>query len=231
MKVATEFIGTFLFLFVIALVAPSGSPLTALAIGGALMVNVYAGGHRSGAHYNPAVSFALFLRKKITSSELLAYWGAQIVGGVAAFALGYAIVGKPVAIVPGTGQSALTALVVETVFTFMLALVVLNTAASRKTEGNSFYGLAIGVTIVVAALAGGPISGGAFNPAIGIGATLVAAMHGGSIGSIWIPVVGPFVGAALASTFWAYQEANDTPPVPHPSDIAIDQPATDVSRP
>ena len=230
MKPLTELVGTFLFLFVIALAAPGGSPLTALAIGGALMVAVYAGGHRSGAHYNPAVSLALFLQKKITASELLAYWAAQVVGGVAAFALGYAIVGKPVAIVPGAGQTAVTALVVETVFTFMLALVVLNTAASRKTEGNSFYGLAIGFTIVVAAVAGGPISGGAFNPAVGIGATVVAAMHGGSLASIWIPIVGPLVGAALASYFWAFQEANDTPPVAHPSDLAIDQPATDVSR-
>ena len=231
MKPLTEFVGTFLFLFTISLAAPGGSPLTALAIGGALMVVVYAGGHRSGAHYNPAVSLALFLQKKITSSELFSYWVAQVVGGIAAFALGYAIIGKPVAIVPASGQTALAALVVEAVFTFMLALVVLNTAASRKTEGNSFYGLAIGFAIVVAAIAGGPISGGAFNPAVGIGATVVAAMHGGTFASIWIPIVGPLVGGVLASYFWAYQEAHDTPPVPHPSDIAIDQPATDISRP
>ena len=223
--------GTFLFLFTISLAAPGGSPLTALAIGGALMVVVYAGGHRSGAHYNPAVSLALFLQKKITSSELLSYWVAQIVGGIAAFALGYAIIGKPVAIVPASGQTALAALVVEAIFTFMLALVVLNTAASRKTEGNSFYGLAIGFAIVVAAIAGGPISGGAFNPAVGIGATVVAAMHGGTFASIWIPIVGPLVGGVLASYFWAFQESHDTLPVPHPSDTAIDQPATDISRP
>ena len=231
MKPLTEFVGTFLFLFTISLAAPGGSPLTALAIGGALMVVVYAGGHRSGAHYNPAVSLALFLQKKITSSELLSYWVAQIVGGIAAFALGYAIIGKPVAIVPASGQTALAALVVEAIFTFMLALVVLNTAASRKTEGNSFYGLAIGFAIVVAAIAGGPVSGGAFNPAVGIGATVVAAMHGGTFASIWIPIVGPLVGGVLASYFWAYQEAHDTLPVPHPSDTAIDQPATDISRP
>ena len=230
MKPLTEFVGTFLFLFVIALVGPSGSVLTPLAIGGALMATVYAGGHRSGAHYNPAVSLALFLQKKITSAELLAYWGAQVVAAVLAFAVGYAIVGKPVAIVPGEGHSVLAALAVEAIFTFLLALVVLNTAASRKTEGNSFYGLAIGFTIVAAAIAGGPISGGAFNPAVGIGATVVAAMHGGSMASIWVPVVGPLVGAALASYFWAFQEANDTPPLAHPSDVAIDQPATDVSR-
>ena len=231
MKPITEFVGTFLFLFAISLAAPGGSPLTALAIGGALMVCVYAGGHRSGAHYNPAVSLALFLQKKITASELGTYVAAQVAAGVVAFLLGYAVTGKTVAIVPGEGHTASGALIVEAVFTFLLALVVLNTAASRKTEGNSFYGLAIGFTIVVAAVAGGPISGGAFNPAVGIGATLVAAMHGGSLASVWIPIVGPFAGAAAASYFWAYQEANDTPPVAHPSDLAIDQPATDVSRP
>ena len=161
----------------------------------------------------------------------MAYGGAQVGGGLLAFLLGYAIVGKRVDVVPGEGHSALAALAVETVFTFLLALVVLNTAATRKTEGNSFYGLAIGFTIVVAAIAGGPVSGGAFNPAVGIGATVVAAMHGGSLGSIWIPIVGPLAGAAAASYFWAYQEANDTLPVAHPSDTAIDQPATDVSRP
>lgn len=226
MKVATEFVGTFLFLFVIALVGPSGSPLTPIAIGGALMALVYMGGHRSGAHYNPAVSLALFLQRKITASEFGAYVVAQIVAGILAFALGYEVVGKGVAIVPGTGHSALVALAIEAVFAFMLVLVVMNAAASRKTEGNSFYGLAIGITIVAAAIAGGPVSGGAFNPAVGIGATVAAAMHGGATGYVWIPVVGPLLGAVLASFFWAAQEKADPLPIPHPSAEAIDQPAT-----
>ncbi len=230
MKAATEFVGTFLFLFAISLVGPSGSVLTPLAIGGALMCVVYMGGHRSGGHYNPAVSLGLFLQKKIGASDFLAFVAAQVVAGILAFMLGYAIVGKPVNIVPGEGQTVMTALAVEAIFTFMLVLVVMNAAASRKTEGNSFYGLAIGFTIVVAATVAGPISGGAFNPAIGIGATIVSGMHGGSVGSIWIPIVGPLVGGAVASYFWAFQESSDPAPILHPAAVAIDQPATDLTK-
>ncbi len=226
MRAVTEFVGTFLFLFIIALVGPSGSVLTPVVIGGALTALVYMGGHRSGAHYNPAVSLTLFLQRKITAAELGAYVAAQIVAGVLAFALGYAVVGKPVLVAPGAGHSALVALLVEAVFTFMLALVVLNAAASRKTEGNSFYGLAIGATIVVAATVGGPISGGAFNPAVAIGAAVTAAMHGGSVASVWIPIVGPLLGAVAGGYVWAAQERADPAPVARPAERAIDQPAT-----
>lgn len=159
MKPLTEFVGTFLFLFVIALVAPSGSTLTPLIIGGALMAVVYMGGHRSGAHYNPAVSLALFVQKKIELKDLINFIAAQVVAAVLAFGLGYAITGKAVEIAPGAAHSAIVALVVEFIFTLMLVLVVMNAAASRRTEGNSFYGFAIGITIVIAAAAGGPISG------------------------------------------------------------------------
>ncbi len=195
MKVFTEFIGTFIFLFVISLAGPSGSPLTPLAIGGALMIMVYMGGHWSGGHYNPAVSFGMFLQKKLTASELIAYWVAQIVAGVLAFGLGWYICGKTVAIEPGVDYNAAKACIVEAIFTMALVLVVFNCAVSRKTEGRGFYGLAIGFTIVVAAIAGGPISGGAFNPAVGIGATVIhATQGGGSWSNIWIPIVAPLLG-------------------------------------
>lgn len=230
MKPLTEFVGTFLFLFVIALVGPSGSVLTPLAIGGALTALVYMGGHRSGAHYNPAVSLALFLQKKIPASELLTYWAAQIVAGVLAFAAGRAVTGKSVVLAPGAGSSTTAAFLVEAIFTFMLVLVVMNAAASRRTEGNSFYGLAIGITIVAAALAGGPISGGAFNPAVGIGATVTAAMNGGVATFVWIPIIAPLLGAALASFFWAFQEAESEKILDRPSAVAQDQPATDPTH-
>ncbi len=208
MKVFTEFVGTFIFLFAISLAAVGGSPLAPLAIGGALMVMVYMGGHRSGAHYNPAVSFGLFLQKKIDSKDFVSYVVAQIVAGVLAFGLGAYITGKTVAIEPGAGYDAVKALLVEIIFTMALVLVVMNTAASKKTEGKGFYGLAIGFTIVVAAIAGGPVSGGAFNPAVGIGATVLhATQGGGSWSNIWIPIVGPLVGGAIASFFWKAQES------------------------
>ena len=209
MKVMTEFVGTFLFLFVISLAATSGSMLAPLAIGGALMVMVYMGGHRSGGHYNPAVSFGAYLGKLLSAADLVAYVLAQIIAGVCAFSLGFYITHKTVAIEPAQGYDAVKALIVETIFTLALVLVVLNVACSKKTEGKGFYGLAIGFTIVVAAIAGGPISGGAFNPAVGIGATVLnATQGGGSWSNIWIPIVGPLVGAALAAFLWKAQESD-----------------------
>ena len=210
MKVATEFVGTFLFLFTISLAAVSGSPIAPIAIGGALMCMVYMGGHISGAHYNPAVSFGLFLQKKISSSDFIAYIAAQIVAGICAFAVGYYITGKTVAIEPGTGFDTTKALLVEILFTMALVLVVLNVAVSKKTEGRGFYGLAIGFTIVAAAIAAGPISGGAFNPAVGIGATVIhATQGGGSWSNIWIPIVGPLIGGAIGSFIWKAQEGSN----------------------
>lgn len=209
MKVLTEFLGTFIFLFVIALAAGSDNPsvLTPLAIGGVLMVMVYMGGHRSGGHYNPAVSTGALLAKKLTGAEWVQYVATQIVAGILAFSLGNYITGNTVELAPGTKFTSLHALIVETIFTLALVLVVLNVACSKKTEGNSFYGLAIGFTIVVAAIAAGPISGGAFNPAIGIGATVVHAIHGGGTWShIWIPIVGPLIGAVIAALVWSAQE-------------------------
>lgn len=207
MKVLTEFVGTFLFLFVISLAAVNGSPLAPLAIGGALMVMVYMGGHRSGAHYNPAVSFGLLLQKKMPAKDFGPYVVAQVVAGILAFWTGYFITGKTVAIAPGSGFNATQALVVEVLFTLALVLVVMNVAASKKTEGNNYYGLAIGFTIVAAAVAGGGISGGAFNPAVGIGATVIHALFGrGTWEYLWIPIVGPLVGAALGSFIWSQQE-------------------------
>jgi aquaporin Z len=217
MKVATEFVGTFLFLFTISLAAVSGSALAPLAIGCTLMVMVYMGGHRSGGHYNPAVSFGLFLSKKLDAKDLAPYVIAQTAAGILAFMLGCFITGKTVTIGPGVGFNVLKALIVEVIFTFALVLVVLNVACSKKTEGNDFYGLAIGFTIVIGAIAGGSISGGAYNPAVGIGATVSNALFGGGTWSnIWIPILGPLLGAAGASFLWKAQESAETLALPLP---------------
>jgi len=209
MKVVTELVGTFLFLFVISLAAVGASPLAPLAIGSALMVMVYMGGHRSGGHYNPAVSLGLFLQKKMPAKDLLPYWIAQVVGGILAFGLGFYITGKSVKIGPGDGYDAIKAVIVEFIFTLALVLVVLNVACSKKTEGNSFYGLAIGFTILIGAVSAGAVSGGAFNPAVGIGAIVIDALAAkGTWANIWIPIVGPLLGGAVGSYIWKYQEAS-----------------------
>jgi aquaporin Z len=92
-------------------------------------------------------------------------------------------------------------------FTFALALVVLNVATSRHTKGNSYYGLAIGFTVMAGAFAGGGISGGAFNPAVGTGPTIVRALMGdGTWSALWLYLVGPFAGGALAAMVFKIQE-------------------------
>jgi aquaporin Z len=204
----TEFIGTFFLVFTIGLTVTAGSPMAPLAIGSSLMIMVYMGGHVSGGHYNPAVSLALLLRGKMASiGEFVGYVVSQVAGAIVAALTTYVIVGQTLKVAPAASASTLGALVVEILFTFALALVVLNVAASAKTQGNSFYGLAIGFAIVVGAFAGGPISGGAFNPAVGTGPILVDAMvGGGSLSHLWLYLVGPFLGGALAAGVFAIQE-------------------------
>ena len=198
-RLVTELVGTFIFLSVIAMSGPIGS-LAPLAIGAALMAMVYMGGHISGAHYNPAVSFGVFLRRQLDSADMVAYWVAQLVGAALAFVFGYLVSGHAPGIHPGAKVQVLQALAVEILFTAGLVLVVLNVAATKATEGNSFYGLAIGFTIVAAIYAGGPISGGAFNPAVGFGATLGSALFAnGGWSDLWIYFVGPFIGAAIGA--------------------------------
>jgi aquaporin Z len=198
-KLLTEFVGTFIFLSVIALSGAAG-PFAPLAIGGALMVMVYMGGHVSGAHYNPAVSFAMFLRRKIDAVGMVAYWAAQLIGAALAFVIGYWLSGHTPGIHPGAHVQVLQAVAVEILFTTALALVILNVAATKATQGNSYFGLAIGFTVVVAAFVGGPISGAALNPAVGFGATLGSALFaGGGWSDLWIYFVGPFIGAAIAA--------------------------------
>jgi aquaporin Z len=202
-KLLTELVGTFIFLTVISLSGAAG-PLAPLAIGGALMTMVCMGGHISGALYNPAVSLALFLRRKIDATDLVLYWVVQLVGAALAFTFGYLVSGHSGGIHPGAKVYTGSAVAVEVLFTAALCLVILNVAATKATQGNSFYGLAIGFTIVCAAFVGGPISGGAFNPAVGFGATFGGAVYaGGSWSDIWIYFAGPAIGAALgAGVHW-----------------------------
>ncbi len=206
-KYLTEFIGTMFLVLTIGLTVIAGSPMAPLAIGASLMIMVYMGGHISGGHYNPAVSLALALRGKLASSEVVPYMVAQLLGAIVASLLVYVIMGRTFAPAPAPSATMIAALLVEILYTFALALVVLNSATHPATKGNSFYGLAIGFTIVVAAFAGGGISGGAFNPAVGIGPTLVhGLMGGGSFSSLWLYIVGPFVGGALAAVVFKSQE-------------------------
>ena len=208
----TEFIGTFFLVLTVGLVILLEAPLGAIAIGSALMVMVYMGGHISGGHYNPAVSLAAGFAGKLGKRELLPYWIAQLLGAIVAALAARAILGRTFAPTPGPDASATAALIVEVLFTFALCLVVLNTATHPRTQGNSYYGLAIGFTVAVGAIAGGPISGGAFNPAVGVGPILVHAVAGdGGYSDLLLYIVAPLVGGFLAAVVFRYQEKAQSP--------------------
>lgn len=164
-KYLTEFLGTFFLVFtVLAAIATAGA-LAPLAVGGVLAVMVYAGGHVSGGHYNPAVSLAALVRGRLAAPELPGYLAAQFTGAIGAAALGGWIFAHRTG-AQWTGKEWASALVVELLFTFALGYVVLSTATSRDHPDNSFYGLAIGLTVTAGALSVGAVSGAAFNPAV-----------------------------------------------------------------
>ena len=206
-KLLTEFIGTFFLVLTIGFTVTQGSQFAPLAIGASLMVMVYMGGHVSGGHYNPAVSTALLMRGALPKADYVPYVVSQVIGALVAAIVVFVVSGKTFAPAPAADATIVGALLVEILYTFALCLVVLNSAVAKKTQGNSFYGLAIGFTVVVAAFAGGGISGGAFNPAVGIGPTIINATLGnGSWSALWLYLVGPLVGGALASSVFAIQE-------------------------
>ena len=194
-KFIVECIGTFFLVLTIGLTVIPGSAgvIAPLAIGSVLMVLVYAGGHISGAHYNPAVTLAVLIRGKCTMADVPVYLTAQILGAVAGALTAQFLVGS------GTAAGAIDvtkSLIAEFLFTFALAYVVLNVATSKGTSGNSFYGLAIGFVVMAGAFSVGGISGGAFNPAVAIAAPLMGLMDWNNI---WIHISADFAGGALAA--------------------------------
>lgn len=202
----TEFVGTLFFVMTIGLAVAVNNPLTPVIIGATLMVVVYMGGHVSGAHYNPAVTLALFLRNKMPRGDLLPYWAAQLLGATVGAFLASMFLDHTFTIAPAATTNTGTALMVEIFYTTLLALVVLNCAAREATKGNSYFGLAIGFTIVVAAFAGGPISGGAFNPAVAFGSIVIDTVVGsGKLSHLWIYLVGPLAGGIIASAVFQMQ--------------------------
>ena len=205
-KYLVELIGMFLFVLVVGMVVidPGAGILTPLAIGSTLMILVYAGGHISGGHYNPAVTLAVWLRGRCPTADVLPYWAAQILGAFLASQVVLFLKGNPTA--TPAEIKLVPALVAEFIGTFALAYVVLNVATAKSTAGNSNYGLAIGFTVVVMAFALGGISGGAFNPAIATGISL---LHIEKWSNFWIYLAGDFAGAALAAGTFKFLNPDD----------------------
>ncbi|MCZ7652585.1 MAG: aquaporin [Thermoanaerobaculia bacterium] len=200
-KYLTEFIGTFFLVFTVAMAAVAGhaGDFAGLAIGGVLMVMIFAGGHISGGHYNPAVSMAVYRRGGLAGREMINYWVAQLLGGAVAAALASQLFGVAAA-APMQLQRA-QALTAEFLFTFALAYVVVLVATAKATQGNSFYGLAIGFTVVAGAYAVGKVSGGAFNPAVAGGIGILGVLGWADVVGYWVVQL---VAGAVAGHLFRY---------------------------
>jgi aquaporin Z len=226
-KYVTEFIGTFVLVFTVGCAVMSGTDLAPLAIGAALMVMVYAGGHISGGHFNPAVTLGVLLRGgKMPTDDVLPYWVAQLFGGFIAAWLARFVINPPFVHTAflGSGHKIVAALLAEFIFTFALVYVMLNVATSKDQPNNHFFGLAIGFTVTVGAFAVGGVSGGAFNPAVAFGAMLMGLINWTNF---WIYLIAEVLGGAVAAIAFRYLNPDDTeggtlPKVPR---ISLTKPA------
>jgi aquaporin Z len=209
-----EFIGTFFLVFTVGMLAfstPAAALFAPLAIGSILAVMVYAGGHVSGGHYNPAVSLAVFLRGKLSQTDLWAYWIAQLVAAI--IAAYFVIYFKGTVILEPLQLPLIKGFLAEFLFSFALCYVVLNTATAHASQGNSFYGFAIGFTVLAGAYAVGSISGAAFNSAVALGITILNLV---TLGDLWIFIVANLLGGACAALIFnmAHDEQMRLMPIP-----------------
>lgn len=206
-KYLVEFIGAFFLVLTIGMTVIGRDPgnfLPALAIGSALMVMIFAGGHVSGGHYNPAVTLGVWLRGRCALADVPFYMIAQILGAFAAAKLALYLKGFPA--FDATPHEAVRSLVAELAGTFALVYVVLNVATAKGTANNSFYGLAIGFTVLAMAYALGGVSGGAFNPAVAIGAVVMGLFKWSDV---WIYFVGNFGAAVIAALAFKFINPDD----------------------
>ena len=194
-KLIVEFIGTFVLVFTVGNAVISQQPLAALAIGAALMITIYAGYPVSGAHYNPAVSLAVWRRGALAKGDLLPYMGAQLLGAI----VGALMVG----LVQGPGLQEFTkammaesmkgktsagfvsVFVAELIWTTLLAFVVLHVTTTKKAAGNAYFGLAIGLTVVSGAISLGGVSDSFFNPGVFVGLCLMGVKSWTGIITFW----------------------------------------------
>lgn len=205
-KYIIEFIGTFFLVLTIGLVViePSAGVFAPIAIGFVLIGMIYAGGHISDAHYNPAVTLAFWMRGRCETKDVLPYIVAQLFAAIDAALI--VLFFKSGSTISASSPELLPALVAELLFTFALAFVILNVATSKHTAGNTYYGVAIGLTVIGGIFAVGGISGAVFNPAVAVGITIMGLS---SIANIWIFLIANFAGGALAAVVFNYLNPDD----------------------
>ncbi len=206
-RYVTELIGTFFLVLTIGATTMGGAAgvIPPLAIGAALMVMIFAGGHVSGAHYNPAVTLAVWLRGRLAATEVGPYIVSQVIGAL--LAAGAVLALKHGVEVKAMAPAAGPALLAEFLFTFALAYVMLNATTAKDTVGNSFYGLAIGMTVMAGAFAVGNISGGVFNPAVAVGISTMGLV---AWSTFWVYFVSQFLGGAAAAATFRWLNPEDS---------------------
>lgn len=211
-KYIIEFIGTFFLVAVICLT--NGNFLAPIAIGSLLTAIIYMGYPVSGAHFNPATTLAILILKKISIKESVIYILVQLIAGCAGALCYFFVWGRNSGIPrPNMEINIIKPLFIETIFTFIMIVVILYVAASKRTAGNNYYGLSIGLTVTGIIIAGGNISGGAFNPAVGLGPMLIDKLLGACSCNPfeygWIYFAGPFSGSALAAFTFRFLSPED----------------------
>ena len=193
-KLFIELFGTYFLVLIIGL--SSGNPI---AVGFGLMVLVYCGAHISGAHYNPAVTLAMLVQKEISPLDSVKYFLSQTLGSTLA-ALSICLMNTNMQVQPVLGDSIYPIFFSEIIFTFLLVFVILNVATHPNLKGNSFYGLAIGLTVMAGIFSVGPISGAVFNPAVSLGPSIIDIVTGNGISHyfLWYYIVFPLIGSILS---------------------------------
>jgi aquaporin NIP len=210
-----EFIGTFALVFAGAgaiMVDDKTEALghvgVAIAFGLVIMAMIYAVGHVSGAHFNPAVTFAFALTRHFPWARALAYWCAQLVGAVSAAALLRASLGDIAqvgATLPSGSQGQ--AFLWEAVMSSFLMFVILAVATDTRAVGEA-AALAIGGTIALDAMFGGPVTGASMNPMRSLGPALVS----GDLHALWLYILAPVVGASLGGLAYQFVRGEQTRP-------------------
>jgi MIP family channel proteins len=205
-----ELIGTFALVFagagavmVDAKTHALGHVGVAIAFGLVIMAMIYAVGHVSGAHFNPAVSFAFALSRHFPWPRVASYWAAQVAGALAAAALLRASLGN-VAHIGATfpAGSQAQSFVWEIVLSFFLMFVIMAVATDTRAVGEA-AAVAVGGTVGLDAMFGGPVSGASMNPARSLGPALVA----GDLHALWLYIVAPLVGTSLGALAYRFIRA------------------------
>tara|TARA_B110000003_G_scaffold261832_1_gene283924 strand:- start:653 stop:1285 length:633 start_codon:yes stop_codon:yes gene_type:complete len=203
-KLTTEFIGTFFLSLTVCTAAVYGSAgnYAPFGIASTLMVMIYAGGHISGAHYNPAVTVSIYLRGACEKDEVLPYIISQVIGAISAALIVENLL-FPDALSPEIVELGSDAVVAELLFTFALVYVILNVATTESTSENGYYGAAIALVVFAGAITVGEISLGSFNPAVTSSLIVSGKL---SLTDSWMHFAPQFIGAILATYVYKYTE-------------------------